>query len=160
MAIPHFPELPSEAPSEGKGEIYFYPEDIDFDLAPPRAEAVSYWLKKVVEQEAKELRSLSYVFCSDEYLYRLNQEYLQHDTYTDVITFPYGAENEVEGDIFISIERVKENAATFKASFERELYRVMVHGLLHLCGYGDKGEEETLLMRKKESDYLSQLEEI
>lgn len=158
MAIPHFPELPFESPSEGGVAIYFYPEDVDFDLTHPQA--VSKWLLKVVEQEGKELVSLTYVFCSDEYLFRLNQEYLQHDTYTDVITFPYGEENEIEGDIFISIERVKENAATFKTSFERELHRVMVHGLLHLCGYGDKGEEESSLMRKMESDYLRQLEEV
>lgn len=158
MAIPHFPELPFESPSEGGVAIYFYPEDVDFDLTHPQA--VSKWLLKVVEQEGKELVSLAYVFCSDEYLFRLNQEYLQHDTYTDVITFPYGEENEIEGDIFISIERVKENAATFKTSFERELHRVMVHGLLHLCGYGDKGEEDSSLMRKMESDYLRQLEEV
>ena len=89
------------------------------------------------------------------YLHRINQEYLNHDTFTDIITFPYGSRDTLEGDIFISIDRIKENAREFNVSFEEELLRVMSHGLLHMCGYSDKSEKEKIIMRKKENEAIS-----
>ena len=111
----------------------------------------------MIEREGCNLTQVCYIFCSDEYLYNLNQEYLNHDTYTDIITFPYSEPPLVEGDIFISIDRVKENASQFGAPFEQELHRVMIHGVLHLCGYSDKSPDEEALMRKKEDEALQLL---
>ena len=89
-----------------------------------------------------QLIGLSYIFCSDAYLHNINVEYLNHDTLTDIITFPYLSPPEIEGDIFISVDRIRENAQTFQVTFEQELHRVIIHGVLHLCGQGDKTEEE------------------
>ncbi len=113
------------------------------------------WLQEVINRESCRLHGISYIFCSDEYLHRLNVHFLQHDTYTDIITFPYSAPPAVEGDIYISIDRVKENAGSFGTEFDTELHRVMVHGVLHLCGYGDKTDEEEVNMRQKENEYLA-----
>jgi rRNA maturation RNase YbeY len=103
--------------------------------------------------------SLSFIFCSDDYLHQINVEYLHHDTLTDVITFEYTAANSdaIEGDIFISIDRIKENAAEFQVPFEVELHRIMVHGTLHLLGYSDKSPNDKALMTEKENFYLQQL---
>ena len=158
MPGPEFPHLPSEEPSEEDSLIQFFSEDVDFELVD--SIPVSKWLLRVIVQEGKELNALSFIFCSDEYLLRLNTEYLQHDTYTDVITFPYAEGPVVEGDIFISVERVKENALVFQSAFDRELCRVMVHGVMHLCGYGDKTPEEQSEMREKENEYIRLWEEI
>ena len=97
------------------------------------------------------------MFCDDDYLYKLNVEFLNHDTLTDIISFDYTVGNLIQGDIFISIERVKDNANDFNVSFEEELKRVMAHGVLHYCGYKDKTEEESLQMRTKENYYLNSL---
>lgn len=132
--------------------ISFHAEEIDFSL--DNEELVADWIREIIENESKELGFINYVFCSDEYLHQINIEYLNHDTYTDIITFPLSEHGAIESDIFISIDRVKENAGTFNAVFERELYRVIVHGVLHLCGYGDKTEEQAALMRKKENDAI------
>jgi rRNA maturation RNase YbeY len=140
---------PGEADENG---IVFFSEDVDFQLDNEHRNAA--WLLAVIEQEGKSLRLLNFIFCSDEYLHRLNVEYLDHDTLTDVITFPYAAPPIVEGDIFISIERVRENARDFNTSFEEELRRVMVHGVLHLCGYGDETDEEEQAIRQKENEAL------
>lgn len=99
--------------------------------------------------------ALSYIFCSDKYLQEINNQYLKHRTFTDIITFNYGAEEGIEGDIFISINRVKENANKFKSDFDTELHRVIIHGVLHLIGYNDKTKTEKALMREKEDTYLS-----
>ena len=153
MSTPDFPHLlPDNDTPEDGDLIDFLSEDIDFELLS--ANFAEKWLLEVIRLEKKQLRRLTYIFCSDEYLYQLNVDYLQHDTYTDVITFPYLEGQEIEGDIFISIDRVRENAQTFGSTFERELFRVMVHGLLHLCGYGDKSEEQVTEMREKENTYL------
>lgn len=112
------------------------------------------WLNIVAQAEKITIHQLTYIFCSDEYLLSINQKYLQHDDYTDIITFPYKEGNEVEGDMFISLDRVKDNAATYKVDFYYELRRVMVHGLLHLIGYGDKDTDDIPLMRSKEDTYL------
>ena len=140
---------------EEESSISFQTEAIEFELSAPGA--ISEWIKTVIEREGCNLTQVCYIFCSDEYLYNLNQEYLNHDTYTDIITFPYSEPPLVEGDIFISIDRVKENASQFGAPFEQELHRVMIHGVLHLCGYSDKSPDEEALMRKKEDEALQLL---
>ena len=113
------------------------------------------WLNQVISNEAKEEGDITYIFCNDDNLLEKNIRFLNHNTLTDVITFDYCEGNSVSGDVFISIERVKENSEVFKVDFLTELNRVMVHGLLHLLGYKDKTERESNLMRKKENYYLS-----
>ena len=112
------------------------------------------WLSRVAESEGYSLSALSYIFCNDQYLLDLNQTYLSHDTLTDIITFDYVAGTEVSGDIFISVDRLKENAAIFKVSFEEERLRVMAHGLLHLMGYKDKTAEDQEVMSNKENEKI------
>ncbi|MGO4817182.1 rRNA maturation RNase YbeY [Flavobacterium sp. W22_SRS_FP1] len=118
-------------------------------------EALSVWIAEVIESEKKNEGEINYIFCDDEYLHKINLEYLSHDNLTDVISFDYTMGNEISGDIFISVERVQDNASDFKVSFETELMRVMVHGVLHYCGYKDKGEENQLVMRSKEDEKLA-----
>ena len=113
------------------------------------------WIGEVVEKENYREGELSFIFCSDAFLLEKNIEFLKHDTLTDIISFDYTIGSLVSGDIFISIERVIENAAAFKVSFEDELHRVMVHGILHYCGYRDKERDDKELMRSKEDYYLS-----
>lgn len=133
--------------------IFFHSEEIDFNL--PNQPVIIDWINSTADQEGQTIQSLSFIFCSDKYLHQINVEYLNHDTYTDVITFPYAEEGQpIEGDIFISIDRIKENAANFKSTFEMELHRVMIHGTLHLLGYGDKNPEEKLKMTEKENFFL------
>jgi rRNA maturation RNase YbeY len=112
------------------------------------------WLSRVAESEGYSLSSLSYIFCNDQYLLGLNQTYLSHDTLTDIITFDYVEGTSVSGDIFISVDRLKENAAIFKVSFEEERLRVMAHGLLHLMGYKDKTTEDQIVMSNKENEKI------
>jgi rRNA maturation RNase YbeY len=134
--------------------IYFFCEDITF--RPPPVKSTRSWLSEVARCENRTIGGLNYIFCSDPYLLNINREYLNHDTLTDIITFDNSeSRNLIEGDIYISIDRVRENADVFKVTFYRELDRVMVHGLLHLLGYKDKSIHQKRLMRKKESSYLS-----
>jgi rRNA maturation RNase YbeY len=112
------------------------------------------WLSRVILSEKKKEGDINYIFCDDEYLVEINQQYLNHDTLTDIISFDYSVGNELHGDIFISIERVKENAVDFNVSFDEELKRVMAHGVLHYCGYKDKSEKDELLMRSKEDEKI------
>lgn len=114
----------------------------------------SDWVNRVIESEGFVLGDVDYVFCTDDDLLKLNTEYLNHDTLTDIITFDYTDEKVVSGEIFISTERVLENASLYKVSFENELLRVMGHGLLHLMGYGDKSEDEVMAMRQKEEEKI------
>ncbi|MCW5514672.1 rRNA maturation RNase YbeY [Muriicola sp. Z0-33] len=114
----------------------------------------TYWLTRVLESEGKLTGDISYIFCTDIYLHALNQKFLNHDSFTDILTFDYSEGNTISGDVFISIERVMDNANSLKEPFERELNRVMVHGLLHMMGYGDKTEEEKSRMRKLEEDKM------
>jgi len=116
---------------------------------------ISSWLMKCVEREDKRQGEVNYIFCDDDYLLELNVKHLKHNTLTDVIGFDYTMGRLISGDIFISIERVRENSKFFSASFDDELHRVMVHGLLHFCGYSDKVKKEKELMRAKEDYYLS-----
>jgi probable rRNA maturation factor len=132
--------------------INFHSESIDFELTGE--EFISTWINKVIHSEKGRLIALNFIFCSDAYLHQINVEYLNHDTFTDVITFPYASPPDIEGDIFISVERVRENAQTYNVEFEQELRRVMIHGVLHLCGYSDKTPEEAARMREKEDEAL------
>ena len=134
--------------------IQFCTEDITFSLKEKLKHKA--WLNEVAKQEGKKILELSYVFCSDEYLLQINQEYLNHDTLTDIVTFDNSEDTKkIEGDIFISIDRVKENGEKLGTS-ETELERVMVHGLLHLLGYKDKKKEDKALMTEKEDYYIKQ----
>lgn len=123
-----------------------------FSISPE--ETYQEWLQSIATSEAHSISELNYIFCNDEYLHKINVEYLNHDTYTDIISFDYTENDEVAGDIFISVERVQENANTFEVSFHNELLRVMAHGLLHLCGYGDKSDAEESTMRAKEEEKI------
>ena len=132
--------------------INYFSEVIDFDLK--NQSVIKKWIKHVVKNEKKEIETINYIFCNDEYLHNLNVDYLKHDTLTDIITFDYSTDNIISGDIFISIERVKENAMLFKKTFDDELKRVIVHGVLHLIGYNDKSPEDKVVMTAKEDFYL------
>jgi probable rRNA maturation factor len=118
-------------------------------------ETISSWLSQVIVSEDKKEGEISYIFCNDDYLLKINLEYLNHDTLTDIISFDYSMGNELNGDIFVSVERVQDNANDFKVSFEDELKRVLVHGVLHYCGYKDKTEVDEQLMRSKEDEKLA-----
>ncbi len=118
---------------------------------------ISNWISSVISSEKFKEGDINYVFCDDDYLLKLNIEFLNHDTLTDIISFDNSIGKILHGDIFISIERVKENAKNFNVSFQVELQRVMVHGILHYCGYKDKTEEDSKLMRYKENFYINQL---
>lgn len=133
--------------------IIFFNEDIDFKFQGKNN--FKAWLKKVADKEGFKLKNLNYIFCSDTYLHKINVEYLDHDTFTDIITFDNSEdETTIEGDIFVSIERVKENSLTLNTVFDEELKRVIVHGLLHLCGYDDHTVEDKAEMRRLESEYI------
>ncbi len=119
----------------------------------------SSWIENLILEEGKKLGEITYVFCDDAYLLKVNQDYLQHDYYTDIITFDYVKGKTISGDIFVSLQRISDNASTLSNSLEKELQRVIAHGVLHLCGYKDKTEEEEKLMRSKEDYYLSKYKE-
>lgn len=136
--------------------IYYFSEDIGFSLRQKRK--ISAWLQSVIEQERYTSDHINFIFCSDVYLHTKNKEYLGHDTLTDVITFDYTTvPKTILGDIYISIERVRDNAKYYKRKAQEELYTVMVHGVLHLLAYGDQTVEEKVIMREKESLYLNNL---
>jgi probable rRNA maturation factor len=138
--------------------INFFAEDIKFSL--PEKNKVKKWLKEVANLEGYKIGELNYVFCSDEYIYNINVEYLHHKTYTDIITFDNSEKKKtIEGDIFLSIERIKENALTENVAFEKELSRVMSHGLLHLMGYKDKTQEDKTEMREMENQAIALLDQ-
>ena len=137
--------------------INFYNEDIDFKLA--HSLKIKKWISRVISLNKAKCTNLNIVFCSDEYLYSINKQHLKHDYYTDIITFDNSEQNGgiIEADMYISIERVRDNAVSYSESFNRELYRVIIHGILHLLGYNDKTEEDLSLMRRKEDEYLDLL---
>ena len=133
--------------------IRFFNEDVPYKL--PKPQVTRQWLKRQAEAEGYAVGELNYIFCSDEYVLQVNRDYLQHDYYTDIITFDQSEEEDkLAGDIFISVERVADNANQLGVSAEQEMRRVLAHGLLHLCGYGDKTHEEEALMRTKEEEWL------
>lgn len=124
----------------------------DFELS--NEDQISTWISNVILSENKKEGDINYIFCDDEYLLSLNEQYLDHDTLTDIISFDYSVGNELHGDIFISVERVKDNATDFDVTFDEELKRVLVHGILHYCGYKDKSESEEEIMRQKEEEKM------
>lgn len=138
--------------SDSLSSIEFHFEN-EFSLN--NKQSIANWIQATAKRENKHIGQLNYIFCNDEYLHKINVEFLNHDTYTDIITFDYCVGNELISDIYISTERVAENAIEFGATFSDELDRVIIHGLLHLCGYKDKSKEEEELMREKENYYLS-----
>lgn len=131
--------------------IHFFFENIE-DI--PLTDRVKSWLEELILKEKHKVGTINYIFCDDDYLLKVNRDFLQHDYYTDVITFDYVKGNTVSADIFVSLPRISENAKTHSEDVETELQRVLAHGLLHLCGYKDKSEEDLLEMRDKEDYYL------
>src|SRR5580698_9421793 len=134
--------------------ITFFEEDITYKLK--QKTEVRRWITETINAEGYQLKELNYIFCTDDYLLRVNRQYLNHDTYTDIITFDHSVtEKSIAGDIFISIERIRENAAKFKVTETDELHRVIIHGALHLLGYGDKKPADKKRMTEKEDFYLN-----
>ena len=127
--------------------------DIEFRIQDETT--VSKWISNLIEEENYKEGEINYIFCSDDYLHKINIDFLNHNTLTDIISFDYTVGKELHGDIYISIDRVKDNAKDFNVQFKDELARVMAHGVLHYCGYKDKSEEDVKIMRSKEDYYLS-----
>jgi probable rRNA maturation factor len=127
--------------------------ETDFELSDEARYA--NWISEVITSEGKKEGEISYIFCDDDYLLEINRQHLDHDTLTDIISFDYTVGNEISGDIFISVERVRDNASDFNVPFDEELLRVMSHGILHYCGYKDKGEDNQALMRNKENEKIT-----
>lgn len=126
--------------------------ETDFELG--NEAAFESWISRVILSEEKKEGEINFIFCDDEYLHKLNVEYLEHDTLTDVISFDYSVGNEIHGDVYISTERVADNAMDFKVTFEEEIKRVIIHGILHYCGYKDKSDTDEALMRSKEEEKI------
>ncbi|RED48971.1 rRNA maturation RNase YbeY [Seonamhaeicola aphaedonensis] len=118
---------------------------------------ISDWILETIHEEGFKIEEVNYIFCDDDYLHKLNLEFLNHDTLTDIISFDYSVGKIIQGDIFISIERVEDNARDFNVSFDDEIHRVIIHGILHYCGYKDKSDIEATMMRDKENYYLTKL---
>jgi rRNA maturation RNase YbeY len=149
IIVPSWPGIHREQPA-----IFFTTHDVDFNLDDP--DTIKDWIREAVSEEGFELGRIDYIFCSDAFLHQINHKHLGHDDFTDIITFPL-EETPLVGEIYISIERVKENAASFGTTFEDELHRVMIHGILHLCGYDDHEEDDIQEIRSKEESYLARL---
>ena len=133
--------------------ISFFNEDVTYVLK--NKNTIREWIISGVKKENLRIETINYIFCSDKFLRKVNKQFLDHDYFTDIITFPYdNLTAQIGGDIYISIDRVRENAKTYKQSFTDELHRVMAHGVLHLCGYGDKSDSEAKLMRQMEGKWL------
>ena len=126
--------------------------ETDFEL--DNVEQYEDWISRIIESEGFDVGEINYIFCDDEYLHKINVEYLDHDTLTDIISFDYTVGNVLQGDIFVSVERVRDNANDFNVSFEEELKRVLSHGVLHYCGYKDKSPKDEALMRSKEEEKM------
>jgi len=125
------------------------------DFSLDNEEVYADWISNVIQSENKNIGEISYIFCDDEYLLEINKQYLNHDYYTDIISFDYTEADVISGDIFVSIDRVKENALDFGVSFDNELKRVIIHGVLHFCGFKDKSKEEEETMRFKEEEKIN-----
>lgn len=137
--------------------IRFFVEDVHFNLN--QKQIIRHWIKNTIREEGFFLSELNYIFCSDKHLLSINQDFLQHDTLTDIITFDFSENTStIEGEIYISIERIKENALNLNIPLQKEINRVIIHGVLHLCGYGDKSRQEKKKMIQKEDYYLEKLD--
>jgi len=126
--------------------------ETEFELA--NEDIFSNWISQVILSESKKEGDINYIFCDDEHILEINKQYLNHDYFTDIISFDYSVGNELHGDIFVSIDRVRENSVDFQTTFDDELKRVIIHGVLHYCGYKDKSEEDELIMREKENEKI------
>jgi len=135
--------------------ICFFNENIALPKIPKRK--IAAWVKVVAQNYGKKIGEIAYIFCDDEKILEINKQYLKHDYYTDIITFDYSEKDKISGDIFISLDTVKSNSEKFNTLYDNELYRVIIHGILHLCGQNDKTPEEEKVMRKKEEEALLQL---
>jgi rRNA maturation RNase YbeY len=133
--------------------IHFHSEDVSVRMR--HSSAVKLWLLEAIKMEGFSMGPLSFIWCSDKHLLELNITFLQHDTYTDIITFDYGNAHEVSGELYISIDRIRDNSKYYQSAYWDELHRVMVHGVLHLCGYKDKTVKEKAKMTEKEDYYLN-----
>jgi len=134
--------------------IHFFEEGIQSKITQKRK--IKLWITEIAKEKKFQIQTLNYVFCTDDYLLEINKNYLNHDTYTDIITFDQSEfEGEIEGDIYISIDRVKENSKILVTKYEEELLRVLIHGLLHLCGYKDKNQREKETMRREEEKAMN-----
>lgn len=138
----------------GKSNISFQSVGTFFLKTEPE---VIKCIEALVKQELREIGDIAFVFCDDNYLHKINFEFLEHNTYTDIITFDYSVGNEIISEIYISVDRVADNAKKYSQNFEDEIHRVLIHGILHLCGYKDKLAEDKQIMRDKENHYLSLL---
>lgn len=136
--------------------IKFFTEDVPLPKLEKRK--LISWIKNVILKEGKKTGDISFIFCSDDFLLDINKKYLNHDYYTDIITFDYVEKNKIQGDIFISVDRVMENAKTYKTTFDNEKHRILIHGVLHLLGYKDKQKADKNLMTAKEDLYLNELD--
>jgi probable rRNA maturation factor len=135
--------------------INYIAENIELPLLNKRL--LNHWIKSIATQYGKKTANINYIFCDDERILEVNKSFLKHDYYTDIITFDYSENNLIAGDIFISVDTVKNNAAEFGVSFEEELHRIIIHGVLHLCGQDDKTPELRIEMTQKENDALAKL---
>ena len=150
------PDQPSvDPPCPNPAAIEFHAEDRPVDRL--NLSRLRPWIADTIDQEEHQLGALNFIFCSDEFLHEINLRYLHHDSYTDIITFPYAQAPRVEADIYISLDRVAENATAYGVAFQQELHRVMIHGVLHLCGYDDKTPKEKKRMRAREDEALQRL---
>lgn len=140
--------------SMSPNNIHFFLEVTNYRIL--NKNLIRVWLSEAISQENKRVGELNIILCNDDYLYKMNVDFLQHDAFTDIITFDYSDEDIISGDLFISINRIKENAKRFSITTKEELHRVIIHGVLHLCGYGDKKKSEKEKMTTKENHYLAQ----
>ncbi len=131
--------------------IHFFYENTEEKIQ----ENLKIWIEKIIISEEKKLGEINYIFCDDQYLLKINQDFLDHDYYTDIITFDQVRGKTISGEIFVSLQRIKDNASLISKNYEEEKKRVIAHGVLHLCGYKDKTEEQQKIMRAKEDFYLS-----
>lgn len=148
----HFPDFPQLDDDDDLPALLFDFEDVEVSL--PDKDLLDAWINAVAASHGCSVQQVQYIFCSDDYLHRINVDYLQHDTLTDIITFPYADPPAIEGEIYVSVDRVKDNAADLKLPFQQELLRVIIHGILHLCGIGDKTESQAAVMRAQEDAAL------
>lgn len=133
--------------------FFFFTEDRNYRLT--QKSLVREWLQQAVDDHQRSVREINYIFCSDHYLHSINKRFLRHDTFTDIITFDYAESAVIRADVYISVDRARENAITYNVSVIDEIHRLLIHGLLHLLGYGDKSKDEQAVMRTKEEYYLS-----
>ncbi len=138
--------------------ILFHKENVHYNISNKLL--IKNWIKSSIHNESKKAGDINIIFCDDDFLLQINKDYLKHDYYTDIITFQYNEKKIINGDLFISLDRVNENSIKYNSNKKEELLRVIIHGILHLCGYNDKTKDEKIIMTAKEDYYLSQIVDI